>query len=285
MCKSFHQAASGDVLWRDFGHPEWEEKAKEVGWKKVYMEWLRDSSDVYVNIGASNTDSSTIMRYSLTKDYDYLLKFLMVGDGGVGKSSFLLRYCDDSWTDTYISTIGVDFKIASTKQFGLSLKLQIWDTAGPERFRTITSAYYRGAHGLLLFCDSSEDTSLSQLEHWFTQIRRHAAENVPLVLVGTKSDLSRPYESFESDVANWAEKHNIEYVLTSAKTGEGVTNAVDMLIQKVIHQYIALPFGLEPLPNYVPSEDELSSMGVHRKPEEPISAEDESSQQRKCVVS
>ncbi len=76
---------------------------------------------------------------------DYLFKLLLIGDSGVGKSCLLLRFADDTYTESYISTIGVDFKIRTIELEGKTIKLQIWDTAGQERFRTITSSYYRGS--------------------------------------------------------------------------------------------------------------------------------------------
>merc|ERR1711966_349389 len=94
-------------------------------------------------------------------DYDYLFKLLLIGDSGVGKSCLLLRFADDKWTDSYISTIGVDFKIRTIELDGKTIKLQIWDTAGQERFRTISSTYYRGAHGIIVVYDITDNESFN----------------------------------------------------------------------------------------------------------------------------
>jgi Ras-related protein Rab-1A len=118
---------------------------------------------------------------------DYLFKLLLIGDSGVGKSCLLLRFADDTYTESYISTIGVDFKIRTLELDGKTIKLQIWDTAGQERFRTITSSYYRGAHGIIVVYDVTDQESFNNVKQWMNEIDRYANDKVRNCLVSSLS--------------------------------------------------------------------------------------------------
>jgi len=158
-------------------------------------------------------------------EYDYLFKLLLIGDSSVGKSCLLLRFADDAYVDTYISTIGVDFKIRTVELDGKSVKLQIWDTAGQERFRTITSSYYRGAHGIIVVYDVTDSDTFTNVKQWLQEIDRYASEGVNKLLVGNKSDLTGKKVVEYSVAKEFADHLGIPFLETSAKSATNVEQA------------------------------------------------------------
>jgi len=158
-------------------------------------------------------------------EYDYLFKLLLIGDSGVGKSCLLLRFADHTYTESYISTIGVDFKIRTIELDGKTIKLQIWDTAGQERFRTITSSYYRGAHGIIVVYDVTDQDSYTNVKQWLNEIDRYASDTVCKLLVGNKCDLvSKKCVDYDT-AKEFADKLDIRFLETSAKAATNVEKA------------------------------------------------------------
>lgn len=161
----------------------------------------------------------------MNPEYDYLFKLLLIGDSGVGKSCLLLRFADDTYTESYISTIGVDFKIRTIELDKKTIKLQIWDTAGQERFRTITSSYYRGAHGIIVVYDCTDQDSFNNVKQWLEEIDRYACDNVNKLLVGNKSDLNAKKVVDYPVAKEYADQLNIPFLETSAKNAMNVEQA------------------------------------------------------------
>ncbi|CAM9730790.1 unnamed protein product [Ectocarpus sp. 6 AP-2014] len=172
-----------------------------------------------------------------TAGYDHLVKLLIIGDSGVGKSCLLLRYSDDQFSGSYISTIGIDFKIKTVFLMGKKAKLQIWDTAGQERFRNITSAYYRGSMGIMLVYDVTDMKSFRNVGNWMRQIELNAAPDVNVTLVGNKSDVAEAERvvSFEQGQRLAAEHgDHVRFFETSARSNVNVTEAFEGLATDVI---------------------------------------------------
>jgi Ras-related protein Rab-1A len=171
-------------------------------------------------------------------DVDYIFKILIIGDSSVGKSNLLLRFSDNIFHDTFLPTIGVDFKIRNVTVGDKSIKLNIWDTAGQERFKTITAAYYKGAHGIILVFDITDRDTFNNINSWIGEIRKHAGPNVVRLLVGNKCDLDSDRKVTQKEAKEFAESQGMTYIETSAKARINVDEAFMTLTKQV---YEALP--------------------------------------------
>ncbi|XP_036402600.1 ras-related protein Rab-35-like [Megalops cyprinoides] len=150
------------------------------------------------------------------KDYNHLFKLLIIGDSNVGKSSLLLRFADNTFSGSYITTIGVDFKIRTVDIEGERVKLQIWDTAGQERFRTITSTYYRNTHGVIIVYDVTNQESFISVKRWLNEISQNC-DNVCKILVGNKNDDPSKKQVDTKDVKSFGESVGVRVFEASAK--------------------------------------------------------------------
>jgi Ras-related protein Rab-1A len=163
------------------------------------------------------------------EEYDFIFKVLLLGNSDVGKSSLILRYVDQVWSDTFVPTIGVDFKVKTTQLENKNIKMQIWDTAGQERFRNVISSYFRGAHGILLIYDVTNRDSFKNLESWLIEIEKNASENVLKILIGNKNDLQDEKEITTEEGEAFAKRNGMQFIETSAKMNTNVTEAFEAL--------------------------------------------------------
>ena len=167
------------------------------------------------------------------RDYDHLFKLLIIGDSGVGKSSLLLRFSDNTFSQNYITTIGVDFKIRTIDIDGMRIKLQIWDTAGQERFRTITSTYYRGTHGVIVVYDVTNGETFSNVKRWLSEIDANC-DSVQRILVGNKCEDRENRVVLEEDARRLATAIKVEYYETSAKDNLNVQEMFNAITRQVL---------------------------------------------------
>lgn len=171
--------------------------------------------------------------------YDMQIKLLMIGDSGVGKTCLLLRYANDSFSPTFITTIGIDFKIKNVDIEGTRIKLQIWDTAGQERFRTITTSYFRGAQGILLVYDVTDRRSFESIRNWISQIQQHADVHVNKILVGNKCDMVDEKVVSTAEGQKLAAEFGIPFAEVSAKNDIKVDDSFQNLAKAVKDRLVA----------------------------------------------
>lgn len=169
-------------------------------------------------------------------DYDYIYKILIIGNSGVGKSSILLRFTDNIFKDSFISTIGVDFKVKTIQLDNRIIKLQLWDTAGQERFKTITHSYYRGAHGVILVFDLTDKDSFNNLEMWLNEIKSYNGNEIPILLVGNKEDLREDRKITEEEINEFVKEKSLVYLETSSKDDVNIYKIFESISRKIKEQ-------------------------------------------------
>jgi len=169
--------------------------------------------------------------------WNYVLKFIITGDAGVGKSSLLIRLTDQRFLANPDPTLGVEFgsKLITIPEEDKVVKLQCWDTAGTESFRSITRSYYRGAAGCLLVYDVTSRPSFDHARTWLADVRAHADPHLTCILVGNKSDLAQERRQVPTDEgARWAEEEGLLFVEASAKSGANVEAAFEAAARDIL---------------------------------------------------
>ena len=181
----------------------------------------------------------------MDSQYDYLFKILLIGDSGVGKTSLLFRYVEDVFNPEFQSTIGVDFKICTLAIDGRQVKMQLWDTAGQDRFRNIVASYYRGAHGIILVYDVSSQASFENIQNWMEEAQKHLNEHIPRLLVGNKVDMS-PHEVSTEAGESFAKSHHMGFIETSAKSAVNVRELFEQMVRGILSKLMVL--NIQPVP-------------------------------------
>ncbi|KAI2509957.1 Rab-like small GTPase [Fragilaria crotonensis] len=169
--------------------------------------------------------------------YAYLFKYIIIGDTGVGKSCLLLQFTDKRFQPVHDLTIGVEFGARMVNLEDKLVKLQIWDTAGQESFRSITRSYYRGAAGALLVYDITRRDTFQHLSRWLEEARQHSQSNMVIMLIGNKNDLEHRRAVSTEEGRAFAEANGLIFMETSAKTAYNVEQAFINTAEK-IHEKI-----------------------------------------------
>lgn len=164
---------------------------------------------------------------------DYVFKVVLIGDSSVGKTNLLSRFTKNEFSQSSLTTLGVEFATKSVEVNDKVVKAQIWDTAGQETFRAITTAFYRDAVGALLVYDITSRSSFENLEHWLGEMKKYADPNIVVMLVGNKSDLAAQRQIGPDEALTLAEKHGLACIETSAKDATNVEVAFKKVLGEI----------------------------------------------------
>lgn len=160
-------------------------------------------------------------------------KILILGDSSVGKSSILMRYTENTFNTNMATTVGIDYKLKKIKVDDVELKLQIWDTAGQEKYRSLAQNYYKNSMGVLLVFDVTEEDTFDNVRNWVRQIKNHAGENICKVLIANKADLTEERVIQTDQIKELSSDINMEAFECSAKTGMNIEAAFLHLAKEI----------------------------------------------------
>ena len=167
--------------------------------------------------------------------YDVLYRLVLIGDSGVGKTALLLRYSDNMFNTSFITTIGIDFRIKTIDVNGKRVKLQVWDTAGQEQFHSVASSYYRNAHGIMLVYDITSAESFIHISKWVGNISSNAPTNVKQILIGNKCDMEENKRVIEKNRGKaLSDELDMPFLETSAKTNTNVDAAFEAITKLIM---------------------------------------------------
>ena len=168
--------------------------------------------------------------------FDYVFKFIVIGSAGVGKTALISRFVENQYFDFYNPTIGVDFKIKTIEVSNKKVKLQIWDTAGTEKFKTITNAYYKGSQGVIIVFDTTDKSSFKDADFWMGEAKKYAPENSIRLLVGNKIDMIKERKVSREEALEYAQRNDMIYVEASAKTADNIMDVFKNLSKCIIEK-------------------------------------------------
>jgi len=165
---------------------------------------------------------------------DFLYKLLILGASGVGKTSLLLKYSDNVFEDG-IPTVGVDVRYKYITYNNKEIRLDIWDTAGTERFNCIAKSYYNAANGIIFVFDMTKQETLDKLKTLIKETKKDVSDNTEIIIVGNKTDIENEIEVTEENITKFENENNVKIYYTSAKNGDGVEDMFMDLVKKLLN--------------------------------------------------
>ena len=170
----------------------------------------------------------------MTDNFDLTLKILIVGDSSVGKTNFINRFIENKFNNNYMTTSGIDLKTANLEIKNKNIRIQIWDTAGQEKYKAITKNLFLKVMGAIIIFDITNEKSFNNLKNWVQMIKDECGPHMTIIIVGNKNDLIEQRKINEEEVIAYTNKQKLDYIETSCKTGENVKKAVTILCEKIL---------------------------------------------------
>ena len=178
---------------------------------------------------------STLDEDSISNEsYDQKIKIMIIGESLVGKTALITRYTNNSFSGTYLTTVGIDFQTKLININDKTIKVELWDTAGQERFRNIAKNYFQSSDGFLIVYDITSKDSFEKLSFWNEQVNLNAPEKTKYIIVGNKKDLEEKREVKTEEGANFAKENNVQFYETSAKDGTNVNEVFELLAKEIV---------------------------------------------------
>ena len=167
-------------------------------------------------------------------NYDLTLKILIVGDSSVGKTNFMTRFIENKFSEGYMTTSGIDLQTTDIQIKNKKIRIQLWDTAGQEKYKSITKNLFLKVMAAIIIYDITSEKSYINCRMWVQMIKEECGSHMKIIIVGNKSDLNDQRKIDEEEVMNYAKEQNTQYIETSCKTGENIRKAVSILCEKIM---------------------------------------------------
>ena len=167
-------------------------------------------------------------------EFDYTIKLLLVGDSCVGKTNFIYQFIEKKFSQNHMATTGIDLKYTTIEYKNKKIRIQLWDTAGQEKYRSITKNLFLKVQGILAVYDITDENSFISLKTWIKTIKEECGSHMPVIIVGNKSDLEDQRIVDKNDAFIYAKELKIEYIECSSKTGDNIEKAISLITEKVL---------------------------------------------------
>ena len=167
-------------------------------------------------------------------EFEYTIKLLILGDSNVGKTNFIYRFIENKFSQNYMATTGIDLKTSNIELNGKKIRVQLWDTAGQEKYRAITKNLFLKVQGFLALYDITNEDSFVNLKSWVKLIKEECGNHMPILIVGNKSDLYKMRAVEKNAAIAYAKEEKVEYIESSSKSGDNINEAISLIAEKVL---------------------------------------------------